>query len=206
MGMMAEPGVIDKVAIDPRSGEFQIRTIEDKPPVGICGSGLIDLVAQLFMAGMIDLRGKYVVDKCGDRLKEIGGIRHLVVVYSQDSANDKELTLSQTDIDSLLRSKAAMHTILVTITSMINVSMKDISNFFISGTFGSYIEPRSAITLGMIPDLPLETYKPLGNTSLTGAGMALLSAADRDEVYKEIFEQAENFKKYQNLYENIAFE
>jgi uncharacterized 2Fe-2S/4Fe-4S cluster protein (DUF4445 family) len=184
MGMMAGPGVIDKVIIDPRSGEFVIRTIEDGPPVGICGSGLIDLVAQLFLAGMIDLRGKYVKSKSGDRLKEIDGIRHLVVVSAQDSAAGNELTLSQTDIDSLLRSKAAMHTILITITTMINLSMEDINNFFIAGTFGLYIDPRSAITIGMIPDLPLETYKPLGNTCLEGASRALLSATDRDEVYR----------------------
>jgi len=179
MGMMAAPGVIDRAAVEPHSGEFRIRTIENKSPLGICGSGLIDLVAQLFLAGMIDLRGKFVKNKCGERLKEMEGIRHLVVVSSQDSATGKELTLSQTEIDTLIRSNAAMYTILITIIDMINVSMKDISNFYIAGTFGSYIDPQSAITIGMIPDLPLKTYKPLGNTSLTGAGLALLSAADR---------------------------
>jgi uncharacterized 2Fe-2S/4Fe-4S cluster protein (DUF4445 family) len=184
MGMMAGPGVIDKVTIDPRSGKFSVRTIEDRPPAGICGSGLIDLVAQLFLAGMIDLRGKFVKSECADRLKEIDGIRHLVVVFAQESATGKDLTLSQTDIDSLLRSKAAMHTILVTITTMINFSMEQIKDFFIAGTFGLYIDPRSAITIGMIPDLPLETYKPLGNTCLAGATRVLLSATDRDEVYR----------------------
>ena len=184
IGKMAGPGVIDKVVIDRLSGDFRIRTIEDKPPFGICGSGLIDLIAQFFMAGMIDLRGKYVVNRCGNRIREIDGINHFVVVFSQDSATGKDLTISQTDIDALMRSKSAMYTILITITNMINVSIKDISNFYIAGTFGSYINPKSAITLGMIPDLPLETYKPMGNTSLTGASMALLSVAVRDEIYK----------------------
>lgn len=184
MGMMAGPGVIDKVVVDPRSGQFQLRTIEDKPPVGICGSGLIDLVAQLFLAGMIDLRGRYVESKCRERLREIDGVKHFVVVFSHDSATGKELTLSQTEIDSLIRSKAAMYTILSTITQMINVSMQEISNFYIAGTFGSFVDPQSAVTIGMIPDLPLETYKPLGNTSLTGAIMALLSGSAREEIYK----------------------
>jgi len=184
MGMMAGPGVIDKLLIEPSSGEFQIRTIENKPPVGICGSGMIDLLAQLFLAGMIDLRGKYVGNRCRGRLREIDGIKHLVVVSSQDSATGEELTLSQADIDALLRSKAAMYTILTTITRMINVSMDEISHFYVAGTFGSYVDPRSAITIGMIPDLPLETYKSLGNTSLKGASMALLSASARDEVYQ----------------------
>ncbi|MGD9034217.1 MAG: ASKHA domain-containing protein [Desulfobacteraceae bacterium] len=184
MGMMAGPGVIDKVTADPETGEFHIRTIENKPPVGICGSGLIDLMAQLFLAGMIDLRGKYVQSNCGKRLKQVDGVNHFVLVFPQDSATGKALTLSQPDIDALIRSKAAMYTILTTITRMINVSIKDIRNFYIAGTFGSYIDPRSAITLGMIPDLALETYKPLGNTSLSGAGLALLSAKAREEIYK----------------------
>jgi uncharacterized 2Fe-2S/4Fe-4S cluster protein (DUF4445 family) len=184
MGMMAGPGVIDKVTANPATDEFRIRTIENKSPVGICGSGLIDLVAQLFLAGMIDLRGKYVESKCAKRLKEVDGVNHFVLVFPQDSATGSELTLSQPDIDALIRSKAAMYTILTTITRMINVSLKDIRNFYIAGTFGWYIDPRSAITLGMLPDLALETYKPLGNTSLAGASQTLLSAAAREEIYR----------------------
>ena len=184
MGMMAGPGVIDKVRINPVSKAFSVRTIQDKPPMGICGSGLIDLVAQLFLAGMIDLRGKFVAERCAERLQEMDGIKHLIVMDAKDSGTGKDLTLSQPDIDALIRSKAAMYTILTTITTMLNVSMKEISRFNIAGTFGSYINPRSAITLGMIPDLPLETYRPLGNTSLNGACQALLSAAARDEIYR----------------------
>jgi len=179
MGMMAGPGVIDRVTIDAASGEVRTRTIGDKAPVGICGSGLIDLAAQLYLAGMIDVRGKFVAEKCGKKLREIDGIFHFVVVPSEASATGEDLTLAQTDIDALLRSKAAMYTILTTVTGMINVSFKDIRNFFIAGTFGSYIDPRSAIALGMVPDLPLETYKPLGNTSLAGATRVLLSKRAR---------------------------
>jgi uncharacterized 2Fe-2S/4Fe-4S cluster protein (DUF4445 family) len=151
--------------------------------VGICGSGLIDLVAQLFTAGMIDVRGKFVRRKCGKKLREIDGIQHYVVVPSEDTALDKDLTLAQTDLDALLRSKAAMYTILTTITGTVNVSMRDIHNFFIAGTFGSYIDPRSAIALGMVPDLPLEIYKSLGNTSLAGATTVLLSDRARGTIY-----------------------
>jgi uncharacterized 2Fe-2S/4Fe-4S cluster protein (DUF4445 family) len=175
MGMMAGPGVIDRVRIDPASQEVTIRIIENKPPVGICGSGLIDLAAQLYLAGMIDLRGKFVADRCGERLRDEDGIHHFVVVRSKDSGSGHDLTLAQTDIDAMLRSKAAMYTILTTITNMVNISMKDMVNFFIAGTFGSYIDPRSAVIIGMVPDLPLERYKPLGNTSLEGATKGLLS-------------------------------
>jgi uncharacterized 2Fe-2S/4Fe-4S cluster protein (DUF4445 family) len=184
IGMMAGPGVIDKVTRDPSTGEFRVRTIDNKPPVGICGSGLIDLVAQLYLAGMIDIRGKYTPERCGNLLREIEGIMCYVLVPAEKSATGRDLALSQPDIDALLRSKAAMYTILTTVTRMANVSMRDFKDFFIAGTFGSYIDPQSAITVGMVPDLPPETYKPLGNTSVTGAAMALLSEKARDEIYE----------------------
>ncbi|MFH0844601.1 MAG: ASKHA domain-containing protein [Pseudomonadota bacterium] len=184
MGMMAGPGAIDKVVIDPSTGQIQVRAIGDRPPVGICGSGLIDLVSQLFSTGMIDLKGKFVTRRCGHLLRNVDGVNHIVVLSPQDSANGRELTLSQAEIDALLRSKAAMYTIITTLSNMVNVSLRDIKNFYIAGTFGSYIDPRSAITLGMIPDLPLENYTPLGNTSLNGASRVLISAQAKDEIYQ----------------------
>jgi uncharacterized 2Fe-2S/4Fe-4S cluster protein (DUF4445 family) len=92
------------------------------------------------------------------------------------------LAISQPDIDALLRSKAAMFTILSTITGMANVSMSDFRDFFIAGTFGPCVNPESAITIGMVPDLPRNTYKPLGNTSLSGVTLALLSSRAREEI------------------------
>lgn len=175
MGMMAGPGVIDKVRFDPVSGRFQVRTIHGRPPVGICGSGLIDLVSRMFLAGMIDMRGKLVPGACGDRLSEKDGLRTFELVPASDSGSGEPLTLSQPDIDSLMRSKAAMYTILTTVTGMVGINMRDLNKFFVAGTFGTYIDPRSAVTLGMIPDLPLDKYLSLGNTSLEGASKGLLT-------------------------------
>ena len=182
MGMMAGPGVIDRVVIDSRTGVFKITTINNELPVGICGSGLIDLVAQLFLAGMIDMRGRFVEKKCRGALRSIDGMKHLIIVPSRDSADGRDLTISQSDIDALLRSKAAMYTILTTITRMVPISMKDIQHVYISGTFGSIIDPKSAINIGMLPDLPLDTYLPMGNTSLAGAELVLLSEEARDNI------------------------
>lgn len=181
MGMTAGPGVIDRVRIHPETREIEIHTIEEKPPKGICGSGLIDLAAQMFLAGMIDIRGRFVQDTCRDRLVEIDEIPHFVVVPEKESATGEALTLSRPDLDSLIRSKAAMYTILSTITRMVGVGFGELSGFYIAGTFGSFIDPVSAITIGMIPDLPLSTYLPLGNSSLGGAILLLqdLFATDR---------------------------
>jgi len=182
MGMMAGPGVIDKIAIDPQSREFALHTIEDKPPRGICGSGVIDLAAQLYLAGMMDIRGKLVPANCGRRLKEIDGLNHLVVVPASRSAVGADLTVSQADLDSLIRSKAAMYTILETLTLSVGIQFQDLGAFYVAGTFGAFIDPRSAITIGMVPDLPLASYRTLGNSSLEGASMALTSSGSLAEI------------------------
>ncbi len=187
IGMTAGPGVIDTVAIDPESGEFQIGTIDDQPPRGICGSGMIDLAAALFLSGMLDIRGRLVPDACGRRYREIGGIGHIVLAEAALSSIGEALVISQVDIDSLIRSKAAMYTILETILGYVGIGFGDIKTFYVAGTFGSFIKPRSAIAIGMIPDLPEETFVSLGNSSLKGAARVLTEsgAVDRVESIRE---------------------
>ncbi len=175
MGMMAGPGAIDRVSMDPNTLELQLSTIGHEPPRGICGSGLIDLAAALFLSGRVDIRGKLVPERCGDQLTEIDDMRQLVLVGAAQSATGLDLTLKQADLDSLVRSKAAMYTILRTVTNTVGVEFADLSAFYVAGTFGIYIDARSAITIGMLPDLPLDMYQPLGNSSLGGAAMVLSS-------------------------------
>lgn len=182
MGMMAGPGVIDRIKYDSSSGRWDIHTIDEKKPKGICGSGVIDLAAQLFLAGIIDFRGKLKRQSAGNRVKEKDGMLHFVVVPSSESGTGTELTISQADIDSLVRSKAAMYTILETITRAVGVAFQDLASFFVAGTFGSYIDPRSAINIGMMPDLPLQKYIPLGNSSLAGATQAILDCRAIDDI------------------------
>ena len=149
-----------------------------------CGSGLIDLAAQLFLSGMIDLRGKFDEKACSGRLIDVDDIKNLIVVKGEETQGKKDLLISQTDINALIRSKAAMYTILNTITGMANINMNEIDRFYIAGTFGAYINPVSAISLGMIPDLPIEKYVSVGNTSIEGVSMALLSSESLEEVYR----------------------
>ena len=182
MGMTAGPGVIDQISLETDTLEFNIHTIDDLPPKGICGSGVIDLAARLFQAGMIDVRGKLVPAVCGTRVKKIDGQWHLVVVAAEGSGTGSDLTISQADLDSLIRSKAAMYTILETITASVGITPQDLETFYVAGTFGSFIKPQSAITIGMLPDLPLDRYKPLGNSSLGGAALTLESDKYHDEI------------------------
>jgi uncharacterized 2Fe-2S/4Fe-4S cluster protein (DUF4445 family) len=182
MGMMAGPGVIDKVVIHPGEGTFELNTIGNATPKGICGSGLIDLAAHLFLSGMLDIRGKFDPGVCGARLKQAAGMPFLVIVPADQSATGQDLIVSQADIDSLIRSKAAMYTILETITASVGMLPRDLSTFYVAGTFGSYIDPASAISIGMLPDLSPGAFKVLGNSSLEGATQLLTRPGNLGEI------------------------
>jgi uncharacterized 2Fe-2S/4Fe-4S cluster protein (DUF4445 family) len=182
MGMMAGPGVIDKAVIDPKTRELTVHTIGEEPPVGICGSGLIDLAAQLFLAEMIDFKGRFIPSACAERLVVIDEVYHFVVVFAENSGAGMDLTISQIDLDSLIRSKAAMYTILETITTTVGVDFETLGAFYVAGTFGSFIDPESAISIGMIPDLNRERFKSLGNSSLEGATLVLQSPGHMEEI------------------------
>lgn len=181
-GMAAAEGVIDRVRWDDGGGDLAWHTIGDRAPRGICGSGLIDLAAVLFRAGMLDIRGKLVPSRCGRRLEMIDEVAHLVVARAQETATGEDLMIGQADIDSLIRSKAAMYTILETITMTMGLTLAELPAFFVAGTFGVFIDPASAVTIGMLPDLPPERFIPLGNSSLEGATRLLTAPGSLAEI------------------------
>jgi uncharacterized 2Fe-2S/4Fe-4S cluster protein (DUF4445 family) len=181
-GMAAAEGVIDRVKWDQSAGEIVWHTIADRRPRGICGSGLIDLAAVLFRAGMIDIRGRLVPSKCGRRFKIIDESAHLVVVPACETETGQDLMIGQADIDSLIRSKAAMYTILETVTATMGLSLADLPAFLVAGSFGVFIDPVSAVTIGMLPDLAPERFIPLGNSSLEGTARFLLQPGCMAEI------------------------
>ncbi|THB78394.1 MAG: DUF4445 domain-containing protein [Desulfobacteraceae bacterium] len=183
MGMTAGPGVIDRVRIDPETRRFDLHTIDDSAPIGICGSGMIDLAAQLFLSGMIDIRGKFSVKTCQGRLRDIDGIPTLTLVDKADSGTGEDILFSQVDLNSLTSSKAAMYTILeVIVRQTAGIEFQDLSTFYVAGTFGSFINPVSAISIGMLPDIALGTFEVLGNSSLKGAALMLSNMDAYDRV------------------------
>jgi len=180
VGMTAAPGAIDRVALEPATGRLSFHTIGGLPPRGFCGSGMIDLAACLFRAGMIDARGRFVPAACGGRLTTDGA--RLVLVPAAASATGEDLSLEQAELDSLLRSKAAMYTILETLCLSVGLRLEDIGTFYVAGSFGCLIDPRSAATIGMLPDLPPERFVPLGNSSLEGATLLLAQPGCLEEI------------------------
>jgi len=182
MGMRAEKGAIEHCTIDPESGGIDYQTIGSTPARGICGSGVIDLVAGLYLARIIDIRGKFRPEQpqADGRLIQQGESLAYVVVPGEESGLGEPILLSQVDIDALMRSKAAMYSILATITNQVGVSFHDLHKIYVAGAFGKHISPRQAIVLGMLPDLPLEVYNPLGNSSLAGAELMLTDGSVRE--------------------------
>ncbi|MBF0233161.1 MAG: DUF4445 domain-containing protein [Desulfamplus sp.] len=189
MGMTAKPGVIDTVKIDPLTGAVEVHTIEDKPAIGICGSGMIDLAAQLFLSGMLDIRGKFVPEKCGKRYFEedgVGSFRLIGYGHVAEAGNEHNLAdivLTQVEMNSLTSSKAAMYSILqVIIEKIAGLQFDDLEKFYVAGTFGSFINPESAISIGMLPDIQIEKFEVLGNSSLEGAAKLLVNPDLFDEI------------------------
>jgi len=185
MGMTAKPGVIDKVWIDPDSLDLKIHTIGNKKPIGICGSGMIDLAASLFLSKKIDIQGKFSRETCKEKLVEQDGIKYFILVPENLSGTGETICLSQVDLNSLTSSKAAMYTILeVIVKNTAGLEFEDLEKFYVAGTFGSFINPVSAISIGMLPDILVETFEVLGNSSLGGAKVLLADPDAFDRIMK----------------------
>ncbi|MCR6544203.1 ASKHA domain-containing protein [Dehalobacterium formicoaceticum] len=171
-GMRAEEGAIDSVAID---DDFHVTytTIHGTPAKGICGSGLIDALAELFLSGLID-RAAHFFD----------GREAFILVTKDETAHGKDIFISQKDINNLMRTKGAVNTALEVLVEGVGCSMEEIYKFYAAGAFGQYIPIESAVTVGLYPDLPRERMIRLGNSSGEGARQVLLSNAKRLECEK----------------------
>lgn len=181
-GMRAMPGAIDRVGINSDTFEPEFTVLGDVQPKGLCGSALIDLLAELFTTGLIDGRGKFVHPAKSGRVVELEGRRAYVVVHAPDSDGGVDIVFTENDIDNLIRTKAAMYTALTVVTRELGITFDMLENFYIAGTFGAYIAADKAVAMGMVPDIKLSKYRLLGNSSLAGACRVLLSRKAAEEV------------------------
>jgi len=182
MGMAAASGAVDRVRIDRTGKALTYRTIDGRPARGLCGSGLIDLLAELFLSGLIDFRGRLTLPPGHPQRLETDEGPAFVVVPAEETEDGRPITVSEVELDILLRSKAAMYTILTTVIKSVGLTFDQIDRFYVAGTFGQFIDPRMAVAVGMLPDLTLDRFVPLGNSSLQGAILALVSGQARAEV------------------------
>jgi uncharacterized 2Fe-2S/4Fe-4S cluster protein (DUF4445 family) len=176
IGRRAEPGTISRVAIDSQTGETCLTVISGDEPKGICGSGLIDLVSELFAKGFIDRAGRFNLSRKGVVLKDG------VASYQVFRSPGKELLLTEHELQNFLRSKAAMFAFLFVFLKSVDMRISDIDKIYVAGALGCGINLESAVTIGMLPDIKQEKMVPIGNSSLRGASMLLLNSSLLDDV------------------------
>ncbi|MCF6149487.1 MAG: DUF4445 domain-containing protein [Candidatus Kuenenia sp.] len=183
-GMRAAKGAIEKITILP-DFEVAYKTIGNVPPTGICGSGLLECLANLVRSGVIDRTGNFQKGINTKRLRSTDDGQEFLLVDRKETAKDKDIVITQADIQNLIRSKAAIYSAISTLLESMGMDVESIEQVYLAGGFGNYLDTRSAITIGMLPDISISKVHFVGNTSIIGAKMTLFST-EAHEVAKEI--------------------
>ena len=184
-GMRATDGAIEACHVNMDTMEPAIIVVGamDQKPTGVCGSGLIDLIGELFRCGMINARGKFIKEGKRIRCDEYGNSRY--VIAEQGNGNAREVALSESDIDNFIRAKAAIYSGIQTMLTILDLPVDAIEDVYVAGGIGGGINMRQAIRIGMLPNLPVKKYHYIGNSSMHGA-FAMLTAARAVKMVCEI--------------------
>ena len=178
-GMRASAGAIEETWINQETLELTYRTIGKTRPRGLCGSGLISLLSELFLSGIIDKAGHFNSTTLTPRLREGEHGLEFVVAWGGETGHGKDIVITSVDIDNLLRAKAAMFAGFDVLAAQVGLSLDTIRQVLVGGSFGRYINVETAVHIGLLPDLPWDHFKFLGNTSVRGAYYALVDSKSR---------------------------
>ncbi len=170
-GMRAGAGAIEKLSIS-NDGSVQFKTIGDTHPVGICGSGLLDTLAELYTSSVIDRTGRFKPNGRPGLTEGEEGWQFQLVSPGNEH---QEIVITQPDIDNLVRSKAGVFAATRVLMESTQTKLEDLDAIYVAGGFGNFLDVRHAITIGMLPDVPLDKIQFVGNTSIAGAKTVLLS-------------------------------
>jgi uncharacterized 2Fe-2S/4Fe-4S cluster protein (DUF4445 family) len=197
-GMRAMPGAIERISID-SSLAVTYSTISGLKPTGVCGSGLIDLLASLFRTGIVDKKGR-IQDLPTDRVRKTEGGREFVIAWASEVGQPKlkippsmngmlakappkkDIVVNDDDLANIIRTKAAVYAACEVLLRSVDMGFGDLDRIYVAGGFGNYIDVDNAITIGLLPDLPKDRFSFIGNASLGGARLALMSQRKRDEA------------------------
>lgn len=186
-GMKAVYGAIERVRIDSTTLNVEYETVGGEKPVGICGSGMLDTVAELLRCRVIDSKGRFQkIDT--RRLTEVAGDRAFVLAQAEETSTGDPVMVTQRDIGEVQLAKAAIHTGCTILMRHAGVRASDLKRIYIAGSFGNYVNPANAKLLGLIPEVPTQIIRFVGNTAIAGAKMCLSSLEARNEA-KRIGEQ-----------------
>ena len=181
-GMRAEEGAIEKITIDPDTLAPTFSVVGEVPPRGICGSGMIDLLSEMFLTGIIQPTGKFNVDDDHPRITKDGDETAYILAYAHETSVDKDILFLESDIDNLIRSKGAVYAGFRVLLNQTGMDFSMIDRLIITGGFGQYLDLEKAVTIGLLPDIDRSKFQYLGNSSIGGAYMALLSKTYRKEA------------------------
>ena len=175
-GMRDTDGAIEACVIDKNTMEPTLTIVGDQgqKAVGICGSGIIDIISELFRCGIINAKGLFVRE--GDRVRrDAHGMGRYVIAWAEESETGREVSINEVDIDNFIRAKGAIFSAIDTLLSSVDMTIDMIDHVYVAGGIGSGINMKNAVNIGMFPDVELEKFSYIGNSSLTGAYAMVLS-------------------------------
>ena len=199
-GIIAAEGAIEDVKINPATFEPKIGTIGNARPKGICGSGLINTVAEMLETGVIGQNGKFNQDLSTRRVREGADGYEYVLARAAETQTGSDIVITEVDIDNLMRAKAAMYAGCQTLSKSVGIECCNFDQVIIAGAFGSHIDIKRAITIGLLPELPEERFIFIGNGSLLGARLTSFSTDLLDDA-RRVAQMMTNFE----LSENVDF-
>jgi uncharacterized 2Fe-2S/4Fe-4S cluster protein (DUF4445 family) len=176
--MRAASGAIEAVTLNPP--DIQLTTIDSEKPVGLCGSGIVDVMAEIYRQGIINDRGRFQSDHPGVRQGDRG--YEFLLSPARDNGIDEDIVFTQKDVEEIQLAKGAIRAGIEILLDVRQVSHEKVSQVFVAGAFGSYLNIANAIAMGLLPDFPNAGYHQVGNTAAAGAIMALLSAQVRQRA------------------------
>ncbi|HIE14816.1 TPA: DUF4445 domain-containing protein [Candidatus Bathyarchaeota archaeon] len=166
--------------MDPETFEPKYKTIGNKKPKGICGSAIVDIVAEMLKTGIIKHNGTFNKEIETSRLRKRDGNLEFIIAYSPETWTGRDIVVTQRDIREIQLAKAAIYAGTSILMKKVGIKPQELERIYIAGAFGNYIDPESAQTVGMYPETPLDRVKFVGNTAGSGARMTLLSTEVRE--------------------------
>ncbi|MCY2929625.1 MAG: ASKHA domain-containing protein [Planctomycetota bacterium] len=181
-GMRATKGAIDHISLQGPDAVVSHSTIGSAAPVGLCGTGYIDLVADLLRTGVIDKTGRLQKHVAPSRVREASGELEYLVFPARQTGNGKDITITQGDLNNILRAKGAIYAAQTILLRTLNMTVDDVDEVLVAGAFGNFLNVRNAVTIGLLPDVEPAKLRFVGNTALAGARLAALSHTFYEEI------------------------
>ena len=182
-GMRASCGAIESIKIDSNTLEPTLETIDKCEPIGICGSGIIDLICQMIINGIIDRRGKIQKGLNTNRIRyDEHGIGEYVLAFKEEYNLDNDITVNEVDIDNFIRAKGAIYSGASVLLESLGMDFSVIDKVYIAGGIGNSLNIENAITIGLLPDVDRDKFQYIGNSSLVGAYLALISKDAKNKL------------------------